>query len=181
MKSILVGIVLFMFAAVAAGGQKAVDIGAGFSQNSSKTIYPVYSISFDFLKARGFHEISIDFYSFSIKNGLIKDANVGFGALYSYLFNLPINHVYWGPTVGVSTYVFNKTNSFINSGGYPDETVTSVAGSYFTGLNTCYILGENYIRLKLQDRLLFGFGASNGGSLYFDFLNNLSLSFQIVF
>jgi len=136
----------------------AVDLSLGFS-NAHALFYPVPSLSFYWLKDKGYHELSAEFYSnFKSYNdpGQTEENHSAFGLSYSFLFKLPIRYLFVGPTIGFLSYEYWKTtldkNIYSNNAIYlSDEN-----GLYLAGLKLGYIFGKRTVRFKIQDRVLFG-------------------------
>jgi hypothetical protein len=132
----------------------AVDISAGFS-NAHAWFYPVPSLSFYWLKNKGNHELSGEFYSIFKKYNdpnQTEENHFGFGLSYSFLFKLPIKQLFVGPTIGFVTYEYYKTTLEQNNEFYLEDE----NGIYLAGFKIAYFVGNKTIKLKIQDRLLIG-------------------------
>jgi hypothetical protein len=132
----------------------AIDASVGLS-NAHALFYPVPSLSFYWLKSKGDHELSGEFYSrFKEYNdpNQTEENHFGFGLSYSFLFKLPIRQLLVGPTIGLVTYEYHKTTLEQNNTVYlGDEN-----GIYLAGFKVAYFFGEKTIRFKIQERLLMG-------------------------
>jgi hypothetical protein len=157
MKKIVL-MVLFASSCLASEKNYAVDASMGIS-NAHFIYFPVPSLSFYWLKIKGDHELSGEFYTkFKEFNDLkqTEEDYMGFGVSYSFLFKLPIRNFYLGPTIGFIIYEYWKTTNEQVSNDIVVKYVDDENGLYCTGIKLAYIFGEKTIRFKIQDRLLVG-------------------------
>jgi hypothetical protein len=158
-------------------------IGTGLSvglTNPDRTPHPVYlpivSFSEYFFKSIGTHEISVEYMSMTNKTGADEMSYRWIGLGYTFLFEMPIDYLFVGPMIGL----FNFSYQLNNPSFYyipPNIYSNSVSGNgiYFGGCKIAVVLGEDWIRFKIQNRILFGSSTVNGNSK-FDAINILDIS-----
>lgn len=162
----------------------AFDAGVSLS-NGMEMFAPVPSVSFYWLKSKGMHELSAEFYTASSGNqnsGTSSLSANGFGLSYAFLFKI-VKYVYIGPTIGLFNYSYDKTTvTYDNFGNYLGSTNVSNDGMYYCGFKFALIFGEQTVRFKIQDRLLLGTVdySENNGSGY-GLLNTVTMSLMFAF
>jgi hypothetical protein len=155
-----IAIIVFCIVASICAGEKnyAFEGSVGLAiKDGLKTYVPIPSISFFWIKSKGMHELSAEFFTKTESNTNSmnnKETAVALGITYAFLFKLPIKFIYIGPTFGIINYWSSKTTYYNSVETY--STFERESGQYFCGCKTCFIFGENTIRFKIQDRLLFG-------------------------
>jgi hypothetical protein len=141
MKEKIVLFVMLMYGgALCDGTRHALEVDIGMTDGHEMYV-PVPSFSFDWIKEKGCHELSAEFFIGPKKIYAYDEEwqTIGFGLLYSYLFRMPLENMYLGPAAGM----IDVLNKFGNR-------------AYFCGIKAAYIIGRNSFRLKIQDRLLAG-------------------------
>lgn len=131
----------------------AFDVSAGLAYDTDMYI-PIPSLSFYWLKNKGFHELSGEMYqketTDNFSSRLMETQSVwGYGFSYSFLFKTPLRYIFLGPTLGLIGY-----EKHITIGTHNPEILGS--GAYFCGAKLAFIYGESTIRFKIQERVLFG-------------------------
>jgi hypothetical protein len=101
---------------------------------------------------------------------------VGLG--YAFLFKMPIDYLFVGPIIGVFNLSYQLDNPIIYY--IPPNIISnyfSGYGAYFGGGKIAVVFGEDWIRFKLQNRILFGISELNGNSK-FDAINIFDISIK---
>jgi hypothetical protein len=152
MKTIIVILLLVSFC-FSEDKNFAIDASCGLSNSIGHFYIPNPSLSFYWLKDDSYKDFTTEFYFNTKKSEGKKEWDLNIGLSYSKLFNLNIQNLFFGPTVGLiiyshQNYIQQFGDVYLSNGG---ET-----GTYLLGAKFSYILGDNIIRFKVQDRFLLG-------------------------
>jgi hypothetical protein len=160
-----------------------VGIEAGIGIGISNEIYyPIPTVSFCLLREKGINQISAELL---VNNNYSEKAEYRsqfvFGIGYSFLFKLPINFLYFGPSLGFHVYSTDKSvrNSFYGTSpyiDYPEYIYESTSAIYVLGPAAAIILGTGTFRFKIDDRLLLGIESEKRQYLL---LNNINVSIML--
>jgi hypothetical protein len=137
----------------------AIDLGVNISVCNA-TYKPVLSSSFYWLKGKRCHEITLYYFNDPKgKSGIGEWFNEGI--FYSYLINVPVKYLFAGPTIGLLASRTETHTTVTDFWGSPQTEYEFKDGLYFGGLNILFMMGQDAIRLKIQERLLAGMSILN--------------------
>jgi hypothetical protein len=150
--------------------------------NDPSLYFPIPTMSFSWLKNKGNHEISAEFYTATKGSPRFDSAGeeyYGFGLLYSFLFKMPIKYLFVGPSIGVMMYSSEKRIIETTDWGSTEINYLDKYGQYYCGIKTGFIFGERTIRLKLLERLMVGIKQDMDSATEYGIFNSISCGILI--